>query len=146
MMMELQSIEHTSSFVHFAQSQVRIQFRVNATFSSSVYGFVSFSYRNRSVHLFDSCLSCLRSASSRQLWPSAEHRLMRASLRSCDKAKPRLGLHRIGSAQLGSAATGTVEQGGGQRVGRMRLMPRSHQLDGGLAELRFQGELQCRFA
>lgn len=90
---------------------MRFQFRVDATFSSSVFGFVSVSYRNWSVHLFDSCFfSCLRSASSRQLWPSAEHRLTRASLRSCDKAEPRLGWHRIGSAELGSAATGTVEQ------------------------------------
>lgn len=108
---------------------MRFQFRVDATFSSSVFGFVSVSYRNWSVHLFDSCLSCLRSASSRQLWPSAEHRLTRASPRSCDKAEPRLACHRIGSAELGSAATGTVEQGGGQRAGRMRLMPRSHQLN-----------------
>lgn len=71
------------------------------------FGFVSELICSSVWQLF---LSCLRSASSRQLWPSAEHRLTRASLRSCDKAEPRLGLHRFGSAELGSAATGTVEQ------------------------------------
>lgn len=54
-----------------------------------------------------------------------------------------IGLDRLSSARRQLAQWSS---GGGQRAGRMRLMPRSHQLDRGLAKLRFEGKVQCRFA